>query len=111
MNRISTKLTDRQVKSDRQINLRPRLTTPRYWCVEIDTAFPAGHYTFGPFESREAAGDSRSKYVEDLCRSAVRGIVALVKQYQPDDAKLSPEAKSLRPTPIGAAGLSPQKWF
>jgi hypothetical protein len=105
MNRISTKSTDRQVKS------RPTLATPRYWCVEIDTAFPAGHYTFGPFDSRKAAGDSRSKYVEDLCRSAARGIVALVKQYQPDDSKLLLGAKSPRPATIGAAGLGPQKWF
>jgi hypothetical protein len=105
MNSMLAKSATRQVKS------RPILAAPHYWCVEIDTAFPEGHYTFGPFDSREAAGNSRSKYVEDLCRSAARGIVALVKQYQPDDAKLLPGAKSPRPAQISAAGLSPQKWF
>jgi Domain of unknown function (DUF1816) len=82
---------------------------PRAWCVEINTAFPDGRYYFGPFNSRKEAEDSRSGYVEKLCREAARGIVALVKQAQPDDPKLS--VATHRSATVAACGTAPQKWF
>jgi Domain of unknown function (DUF1816) len=82
---------------------------PRAWCVEINTAFPSGHYYFGPFNSRKEAADSRSGYVEKLCREAARGIVALVKQAPPDDAKWL--AANPRSATITDCGTAPQKWF
>lgn len=54
------------------------------WWVEISTAVPLCTYYFGPFDSQKAARDSRTSYVNDLHQEEARGIVALVKQCQPD---------------------------
>jgi Domain of unknown function (DUF1816) len=82
------------------------------WCVEINTAFPIGRYNFGPFSSRKEAEESRSSYVEVLCRKAARGIVALVKQYQPDEAMpLLGFGMPQLNVPINDRGAGPQKWF
>ena len=54
------------------------------WWVEINTAVPLCTYYFGPFDSQKAARDSRTSYVNDLHQEEARGIVALVKQCQPD---------------------------
>jgi Domain of unknown function (DUF1816) len=101
MDRLS--INDRPAKSAKAL--------PHYWCVEINTAFPEGHYTFGPFDSREAAGDSRSGYVEALCRGAARGVVALVKQYQPDVMRPLMGLKLPQRLAVDDAGAGPKKWF
>lgn len=54
------------------------------WWVEINTAVPLCTYYFGPFDSQKEARDSRTGYVNDLYREEARGIIALVKQCQPD---------------------------
>lgn len=56
----------------------------QFWWVEISTAVPLCTYYFGPFDSQKAARDSRTSYVNDLHQEKARGIVALVKQCQPD---------------------------
>jgi Domain of unknown function (DUF1816) len=55
-----------------------------FWWVEINTSVPLCTYYFGPFESQNEARDSRAGYVEDLCQEEARGIIAVVKQCQPD---------------------------
>jgi hypothetical protein len=55
------------------------------WWVEINTSVPLCTYYFGPFDNRKEAQDSRTGYVNDLHQEEARGIVALIKQCQPDD--------------------------
>ncbi|MEH2120241.1 DUF1816 domain-containing protein [Nostoc sp.] len=55
-----------------------------FWWVEINTAVPCCTYYFGPFNSKKEAQLSRASYVEDLYQEEARGIVAVVKQCQPD---------------------------
>ncbi len=55
-----------------------------FWWVEINTSVPLCTYYFGPFDSQDEARDSRTGYVEDLCQEDARGIIAVVKQCQPD---------------------------
>ncbi|MGB8700202.1 MAG: DUF1816 domain-containing protein [Thermosynechococcaceae cyanobacterium] len=55
-----------------------------FWWVEINTAVPSCTYYFGPFDSHKEALDSKTGYIEDLDREKAIGIVALVKQCQPD---------------------------
>jgi hypothetical protein len=54
------------------------------WWVEIKTSVPLCTYYFGPFDNHKEARDSRTGYVEDLYQEEARGIIALVKQCQPD---------------------------
>jgi hypothetical protein len=55
-----------------------------FWSVEINTSVPHCTYYFGPFDSEKEAQVSRTGYVEDLYQEEARGIVAVVKQCQPD---------------------------
>jgi Domain of unknown function (DUF1816) len=55
-----------------------------FWWVEINTSVPLCTYYFGPFDSQNEARESRTGYVEDLCQEDARGIIAVVKQCQPD---------------------------
>ncbi len=52
--------------------------------VEINTSVPLCTYYFGSFDGQNEARDSRTGYVEDLCQEEARGIIAVVKQCQPD---------------------------
>ncbi|MEH2334857.1 DUF1816 domain-containing protein [Nostoc sp.] len=55
-----------------------------FWWVEINTTVPHCTYYFGPFDSKKEAQLSRTGYVEDLYQEEARGIVAVIKQCQPD---------------------------
>jgi hypothetical protein len=59
-----------------------------FWWVEVNTSVPLCTYYFGPFDSQNEARDSRTGYVEDLCHEEARGIIAVVKQCQPDHLTL-----------------------
>ena len=61
-----------------------RHASEQAWWVEISTAVPRCTYYFGPFDSQKSARDSRRSYVNDLHQEEARGIIALVKQCQPD---------------------------
>ncbi|MBD2294342.1 DUF1816 domain-containing protein [Anabaena sphaerica FACHB-251] len=66
------------------MNLFPSQESGVAWWVEINTAVPHCTYYFGPFDSEKEAQLYRTGYVEDLYSEEARGIVALVKQCQPD---------------------------
>jgi Domain of unknown function (DUF1816) len=82
-----------------------------FWWVEISTSVPLCTYYFGPFESQNEARDSRTGYVEDLSQEEARGIIAVVKQCQPDHLTLDQGYYSnqrYEPTGEAPAGILPQ---
>lgn len=60
------------------------------WWVEINTSVPLCTYYFGPFDSQAEARDSRTGYVDDLCKEGARGIVALIKHCHPEKLTIDP---------------------
>jgi hypothetical protein len=66
------------------------------WWVEINTSVPLCTYYFGPFNSKAEARDSRTGYVNDLCREGARDIVALIKHHQPNHLTINQGYPSTR---------------
>jgi hypothetical protein len=69
------------------INIHLQSISPQselFWWVEINTLLPLCTYYFGPFASQKEAIDSKVGYIEDLYGEEAKGIIALVKQCQPN---------------------------
>lgn len=66
----------------------PAPQTKLLWWVEINTSVPTCTYFFGPFGSRKEAQEARTGYVEDLYQEEARGIIARVRQCQPNGLTL-----------------------
>jgi Domain of unknown function (DUF1816) len=54
------------------------------WWVEVQTSMPQCIYYFGPFDHHDEAKALQEGYIQDLQQEGARGIIALVKQCQPD---------------------------
>jgi hypothetical protein len=66
------------------------------WWIEINTSVPLCTYYFGPFDSKAEARDSRTGYIDDLCREGARDIVTLIKHCQPNSLMIDQGYPSMR---------------